>query len=149
RTRNPKQILSTLSEEEQNILLSQDEKKISKGFLVRLHQSVPYIAPQSFQAGVAEIDITPWAGISMGGFGPIAKDGRGFGLRLYAKAFYFEDTHGGLLAFVTTDLWSMPAGLADSIAALLAEDPETRHLGRDRLLFAATHTHQSPGSFSS
>src|SRR5437879_2358976 len=56
-----KQIVSALSEEEQKLQLQQDEKKIGKEFVVRLHRSAPYQSPQQFQAGAAEIDITPWA----------------------------------------------------------------------------------------
>jgi neutral ceramidase len=122
---------------------------LSKEFHVDIHPSFPLTASNEFKAGIAETDITPWAGISMGGFGPLALDGRGFGLRLHAKAFYFEDEHGQGLVFVTADLSSMPAGLADSIASIVAKDSLCRNIGRERILIAASHTHQSPGSFSS
>jgi neutral ceramidase len=126
-----------------------EQLKIGKKFPVILHRSEPHSGSGKFLAGAAEVKLTPWAGISMGGFGPLAKDARGYGLPLFAKAFYFEDESGNALVFVTADLWSMPAGLADSVAAIISHDSMTRHLGRDRFLFAGTHTHQSPGGFSS
>lgn len=50
---------------------------------------------------------------------------------------------------IACDLWSLPGGLADRVSEILSSNSVTRHLGRSRLVIAATHTHQSPGNFSS
>ncbi len=101
-----------------------------------------------FQAGAAKADLTPPPGYPMGGFSFIGKTARGWWTRLHARVVYLEDAAGASVALVACDLWSVPAGLADRVAELLAATPETRHLGRDRLVLAATHTHHSPGNYS-
>ena len=91
----------------------------------------------------------------MGGHSLEGQTARGYWTRLYANAIYLEDPDGRRLALVSCDLWSMPAGLADRVAELVASDrrgeqrPADRIvLTRDQLLLAATHTHQSPGNYS-
>lgn len=102
--------------------------------------------PQAFQVGAAKVDITPMPGYAMGGHGPGGTISRGYWLRLYARAVYMEDDLGQSLTFVSCDLWSMPGGLADRVAELVHE--KLPHLGREQIILAATHTHQSPGNFS-
>jgi len=102
----------------------------------------------TFHAGAARMDITPHPGFPMGGHAILGKTGRGYWTRLYSRAIYLEDTDGRALVLVSCELWSIPAGLGDRVAEILAGFPETRHLGRGSLLLAATHTHQSPGNFS-
>lgn len=110
----------------------------------------------SWRAGAAKVDLTPTPGFPMGGHSLVGQTARGYWTRLYASAIYVEDPDGRRLALVSCDLWSMPAGLADRVAELVASDrrggrrPADRVvLARDQLVLAATHTHQSPGNFSS
>jgi neutral ceramidase len=109
----------------------------------------------SWRAGAARVDLTPTPGFPMGGHSLEGQTARGYWTRLYANAIYLEDPEGQRLALVSCDLWSMPAGLADRVAELVAADrrggqrPADRIvLTRDQLLLAATHTHQSPGNYS-
>jgi neutral ceramidase len=102
-----------------------------------------------FLAGVAKVDITPLPGYPMGGHGIAATIGRGCWTRLHATAIYLQDARGSNSVLVSCDLWSMPAGLADKVAELVAQDPQGKIVGRQSLIVAATHTHQSPGNFSS
>lgn len=102
-----------------------------------------------FMAGVAKVDITPLPGYPMGGHSIAATLSRGFWTRLHAAAIYLEDARGTNLVLVSCDLWSMPAGLADRVADLVAHAPAGRRIGRQGIILAATHTHQSPGNFSS
>ncbi len=102
-----------------------------------------------FQAGAARVDITPVPGFPMGGHSVAGQIARGVWNRLDARAIYLEDAQGHSLALVACDLWSLPAGLADRVAELVAADPAGARLGRDQIVLAATHTHQSPGNFSS
>lgn len=114
---------------------------------------VPPSAPRpgsgSFQAGAGEADLTPMPGFPMGGHSVAGQVARGSWGRLRARALYFEDAGGRAIALVSCDAWAMPAGLADRAADLVRESPDGEHLGRDRLVIAATHTHQSPGNAAS
>ena len=108
-------------------------------------------APPSgtFRAGAARTDLTPPPGFAMGGHSIAGQVSRGHWLRLYARAIYLETPDGGNLALVSTDLWSVSAGLGDRVAEILSTKQAECHIARDRLILAATHTHQSPGNFSS
>jgi neutral ceramidase len=110
----------------------------------------PIAAPVGyFSAGAAQEDITPTPGFPMGGHSIAGKISRGYWTRLFARAIYLEDAAGQPLVLVSCDLWSVPAGLGDRVAELIAEKQELRHIGREQIALAATHTHQSPGNFSS
>ncbi|MEQ6342481.1 MAG: neutral/alkaline non-lysosomal ceramidase N-terminal domain-containing protein [Gammaproteobacteria bacterium] len=109
----------------------------------------PYIASDTFRAGAAQNDITPPPGFAMGGHSIAGEVSRGHWLRLYAKSIFMESTDGRKLAFVSADLWAIPAGLGDRVAEILGSTPSMCHIRRDQLILAATHTHQSPGNYSS
>jgi neutral ceramidase len=116
--------------------------------------AAPPEATGTWRAGAATADLTPMPGFPMGGYSVAGQTARGHWTRLRARAIYLEDPAGHRMALVACDLWSMPGGLADRVAELLAEDPRGRTprgllLARGQLLLAATHTHQSPGNFSS
>lgn len=115
----------------------------------RLPAPVPPQVTGAFQAGAARVDITPVPGFPMGGHSVGGQVARGVWNRLAARAIFLEDPQGHPLVLVACDLWSLPAGLADRIAQLVAADPSGAHIGRDQIILAATHTHQSPGNFSS
>ncbi|MFV2072763.1 MAG: neutral/alkaline non-lysosomal ceramidase N-terminal domain-containing protein [Thermoanaerobaculales bacterium] len=101
-----------------------------------------------FLAGASRVDITPMPGFAMGGHSAAGAVARGRWMRLYARAIYLEDADGSPVTLVSCDLWSVPAGLVDRIAEVLAETYPKTTVGRDQILLAATHTHHSPGSFS-
>lgn len=99
------------------------------------------------RVGAARADITPPPGFPMGGHSVAGQVSRGHWLRLYARAVYLQAPGGQRIVLVSTDLWSVSAGFADRVAEIVgaSECP----IARDRLVVAATHTHQSPGNFSS
>lgn len=118
--------------------------------------------------GAARADITPPAGYPMGGHSLAGRVSRGRWGRLYARAFYVRDSEGRSVALVSADLFAVPAGLHEVVAAAVnrgeitttCEPRRTTPLGRGgarghpdvgraNLLLAATHTHQSPGNFLS
>jgi neutral ceramidase len=109
---------------------------------------VPRAGTGQARAGAARADLTPMPGMPMGGFAIVGRTSRGHWTRLRARAVYLEDADGHGLALVACDLWSVPGGLSDRVAELLAARPETRHLGRGSLVLGASHTHHSPGNFS-
>ncbi len=83
----------------------------------------------------------------MGGYGPIGQIARGAWTRLNARAVYFEDRNGQSLLMISTDLWSMPAMLANKVAEIV--NARFGYISREEMIIAASHTHQSPGNFSS
>jgi neutral ceramidase len=109
----------------------------------------PPVPPRHFQVGAAKVDLTPMPGYPMGGMAAAGQLSRGVWTRLYARAVAFEDAEGNSMAMVSCDLWAMPAGLADRVAELVASDYEAPRLGREQIVIAATHTHHSPGNYSS
>jgi neutral ceramidase len=86
----------------------------------------------------------------MGGYSLAGKFARGYWSRLFARAIYIEDPQGRGLVLVACDLWSISEGLTDRVAELLAAHPDAvaRRLGREQIVLGASHTHQSPGNFS-
>jgi hypothetical protein len=114
-------------------------------------------------AGAARIDTTPPPGYPNGGDGPAGSVARGYWTRLYARAFFFQDSDGRRLAMVSCDLFALPEGLHAKVARLLNTDwPRLKRIGTenglptrdkpvpispDQLIIAATHTHQGPGNF--
>jgi len=107
------------------------------------------IPTEVFRAGAAERDITPMPGYPMGGHAIAGQTARGVWLPLYARAIYLEDAGRRCLVMVSCDLWSMPAGLADRVAEIVRAHPDGARIERERIIVAATHTHQSPAGFSS
>jgi neutral ceramidase len=107
------------------------------------------VPTRHFQVGAAKMDLTPMPGYPMGGMSAAGKLSRGVWTRLHARAVAFEDTAGNGMAMVSCDLWAMPAGLADRVAELVATEYGVPRLGREQIVVAATHTHHSPGNFSS
>lgn len=100
-----------------------------------------------FLVGAGRQDITPLPGFPMAGHSIAGKISRGYWTRLYARAFYLEDAGGTPLVLVSCDLWSVPAGLGDRVAEILSTS-DLDHIGRENLILAATHTHQSEGNFA-
>lgn len=108
----------------------------------------PQPASASLRAGAAKVDITPMPGV------PLAchsfEGGMGYAVwtRLWARAIYLEDAHGEPLVLVVADLWGIPAGLADAVVVRVRERHGLTQIGRAQLSLSATHTHHSPGAFS-
>ncbi|MEM7152030.1 MAG: neutral/alkaline non-lysosomal ceramidase N-terminal domain-containing protein [Myxococcota bacterium] len=120
-----------------------------RGSLPEPEPRAPVTASETgWLAGAAEIDITPPPGYAMGGHSLEGAVGFGVWTRLRAQALYFEDTRGVPLVLVACDLWAVEAGLVDRVAQRLREHPGLEHIGREHLIIAATHTHHSPGLFS-
>jgi len=98
-------------------------------------------------AGAYQTDITPPPGFPMGGSSIAARFGRGYWTRLFARAFFFRDSAGQSVAFVSSDLNAMPGGLHARVGWLLRKDG--LNLSAENLVLAATHVHHGPGNFFS
>src|SRR5579883_3052958 len=92
------------------------------------------------QAGVAVVDITPGAGIAMGGYG--ARQGVSTGIHdpLHVRVLALSDGETRL-ALAVCDLVGVPAELADAARALIAQDSG---LPPECVCVSATHTHSGP-----
>lgn len=116
--------------------------------------SLPDILPtpsrDELRAGAAKLDITPPPGFPMGGHSIAGQISRGYWVRLQVRSIFLESPNGEKIALVSADLWSFPSGLGDRVAELIGKSGSPGcQLRRDQLILAATHTHQSPGNFSS
>lgn len=108
-----------------------------------LHQPV---STSRFIAGVGKVELTPPPGIPLGGHGPGGRVARGYWTRLYARAFYFQDSHNHVLTLVSCDLFMLPAGLRAKVLEIVNRD---HRLEDASLIISATHTHHSPANFAS
>ena len=96
------------------------------------------------RAGFGRVDITPPAGVGLGGNSSEGRRAQGYRLRLYARALLLEDQDGDRLALVVADLPLGSALLHRRVAALTAA---VDSIGLDRLVIAVTHTHSGPSHY--
>jgi neutral ceramidase len=108
----------------------------------------PTEGSDGLRAGAAEVDITPPPGYPMAGHSLEGRISMGVWTRLMARAIYVEDAEGRPLVLLAADLWGIPGGLADAVAARLGEHEATAHIGREHLVIGATHTHHGPAGFA-
>jgi hypothetical protein len=105
-------------------------------------------------AGAARVEITPSPGYPNGGDGQAGGVSRGTWTKLYARALYLEDGGGKQIALVSCDLFAVPESLRFAAARIynteLSKNPKVSPLPPlvpERIIVAATHTHQGPGNF--
>jgi len=115
--------------------------------VVQLKESTSHTPSGKFLAGASKIDITPPPGYAQGGNSVEAKTSKGFWHRLYSRAIYMEDSTGAPFFLVSVELWSVSAGFTNKVVEIVQDS--LPFIGRENVLIAATHTHQSPGNFSS
>jgi len=94
-----------------------------------------------YKAGVARVKITPEKPIYLSGYANRNRPSDGVVHDLWAKALAIEDTRGGRVVIVTTDIIGYPRWLSDLIGARLEKD---HGLNRSRLVLNASHTHTGP-----
>src|SRR5690349_4218284 len=107
---------------------------------------LPVVQTPRFIAGVAKAEITPPPGIPLGGHGPGGRVARGQWMRLYARAFYFQDVNNHVLTLVSCDLFSLPAGLRAQVLEIVNRQARLEDAS---LIISATHTHHGPANFAS
>lgn len=100
-------------------------------------------------AGASKVDITPMAGMPLGGHAIEGGTGYGLWTRLWARAIYLEDPSGEPLVLVAVDLWAVPSGMMDDVVERVRDHHGLRQLGRAQVLISATHTHHSPANYMS
>jgi putative membrane-bound dehydrogenase-like protein len=99
------------------------------------------IKPETYQVGVAQIDITPDYPIRLSGFGFRRTESEGVTQRIWAKALAIEDKSGQPVVLITVDNCCVPAYLVNELASRLEKKAGLSH---DRLSVTATHTHTAP-----
>ncbi len=106
--------------------------------------AAPAQAAPKLRAGAGQADITPpQTGYYLGGWTRADRLGTGVSTRLFSNALVLQRGQRKL-ALVAVELFAIPAGLQEAVAAKLAA------LGFDRtnVLLAASHTHSGPGGFA-
>jgi hypothetical protein len=96
---------------------------------------------QTWKAGVAKTVITPKESIWLAGYAARTRPSEGVLQDLYAKALAFQDETGNVSVIVTSDLLGFTRPMWDAVAAGV---DKRHHLGRDRLILNASHTHSGP-----
>ena len=97
---------------------------------------------EAFQAGAAKVDITPWPGVAMVGYGDrMGRGATGTHDPLWSRALYLDD--GDTAVFlVNTDLCVINLELRERILELM---PEGGPVPPEHILLTATHTHNGTG----
>lgn len=94
----------------------------------------------SFEAGFAQVDVTPAVGTRMGGFGGRVHGAVGIHDPLLAKAFALSDGSGRAL-IITCDILSFPH---DFVAEICAQIGDRCGLAPEQVLINNSHTHSGP-----
>ncbi len=93
------------------------------------------------RVGVGRANITPKGPIWLSGYATRSRPSDGAIQDLWAKALVIEDSGGGSVALVTTDLVGLPHELSEEVARRL----KTKYgLDRSQIVLNASHTHSGP-----
>ncbi|MGE0126915.1 MAG: neutral/alkaline non-lysosomal ceramidase N-terminal domain-containing protein [Blastocatellales bacterium] len=104
-------------------------------------RSPHHAAPALMKAGFARIIITPEKNMWMSGYANRTKPSAGKVHDLYAKAIAIQDSRGGRIVLVTTDLLGLPRALTSEISE---HANKSYGLKREQILFNSSHTHTGP-----
>jgi hypothetical protein len=94
-----------------------------------------------YQAGVARMVITPEQPVYLSGYASRNKPSEGKIHDLWAKAVAIQDSRGGRIVIVGTDLIGLPRSVSDMVAARAQKE---YGLERSRLVLNSSHTHTGP-----
>lgn len=114
--------------------------KIFAPVLLMLCLTISALAAE-FQAGIGRADITPQEPIWLAGYAGRNKPSEGVDLKLNVKALALKDSAGAITLIVTADTIGPSRIFTDAVAARLAQKFK---LPRERFLFAASHSHNTP-----
>jgi neutral ceramidase len=94
-----------------------------------------------YKAGVARLIITPEQTMYLSGYANRKHSSEGELHDLWAKALAIEDSKGGRIVIVSTDLVGLPRAITDTVGARVMKD---YNLDRARLVINSSHTHTGP-----
>lgn len=103
--------------------------------------AIPCSAQESWQAGVARVNITPLQSMWMSGYASRDKPAQGKIHDLWAKAVVLQDPAGHKAVLITLDLVGIDRATSQQICNRLQE---THHLERSQIALATSHTHSGP-----
>src|SRR5437588_1827945 len=112
-------------------------------FGCRTLSAAPPSCPEetTYQAGVAQVDITPAYPVRLSGFGFRRTESEGVTQPIWAKALAIDDGKAGPAVLITVDNLGVPDDVVAEIASRLEKQSG---LKRERLAVTATHTHTAP-----
>ncbi len=99
------------------------------------------IQADTYDVGVAAIDITPEHSIRLNGFGGRRQESDGVRQQIWAKALAIGTDEQGPVVLITIDILGIPDDLVTELADRLATQTAVT---RERLTLTATHTHSAP-----
>jgi len=99
----------------------------------------------TYQVGVAKVDITPKESIWLAGYGDRKKPSEGVDQPLFLKAMAIRAGDAKPMVLVTADLIGFSRAVTDAAAAQLQEKFD---IPRENILMIATHTHTGPVIYS-
>jgi hypothetical protein len=97
--------------------------------------------PTELRAGVGRAAITPKGPIWLSGYAARKHPSEGVVQDLWAKALVIEDSGGGRIVLITTDLVGLPHEFSEDVAARLKAK---YGLERSQIVLNASHTHSGP-----
>ncbi len=95
----------------------------------------------SWQAGVARVNVTPTQSMWMSGYGARDRPAEGKLADLWAKALVLVDPQGNRAVLVTMDLIGIDRALSQRVSAEIAKK---RSLDRAQIALCTSHTHTGP-----
>ena len=93
-------------------------------------------------AGLAKVELTPWAGIALQGYGARLKPCEGAHDSLWARALWISDGKNDALV-ISADLVAVPYDLANRVKARLGV---SCGLASEAIMIACAHTHSGPAT---
>jgi neutral ceramidase len=105
------------------------------------------LTEDSYLIGAGIADITgPAAEVNMMGYAKLGQDTSGIHIRLYSRAFIFEDTNGKRVCFISADLGMIDQAIKTQVITML----QSQYHGiydEKNVMISGTHTHSGPGGF--
>jgi neutral ceramidase len=117
---------------------------LRRGLLLFLACAFIALAASELRAGAGRVDITPDGPIWLSGYGDRTHPSTGVLTKLWAKALAMEDSKGGRVVIVTTDLIGLPRTLTDPVAARIAKEYSLERSPRDVQLGAHAYGTDGP-----
>lgn len=99
------------------------------------------LSAADYKVGLARLIITPEQPMYLSGYANRTHASEGKVHDLWAKALAIEDSKGGRVVIVSTDLVGLPRAITDVVAARVLKEFQ---LDRARLVINSSHTHTGP-----
>ncbi|MEN8191285.1 MAG: neutral/alkaline non-lysosomal ceramidase N-terminal domain-containing protein [Bacteroidota bacterium] len=100
-----------------------------------------YAQSDSWQAGVARVDITPKDSLWMGGYASRDHTAEGTLHKLWSKALAVVDKNGNRGVIVTNDILGFPKDISDNIKERCKKEYQ---LEKPQIILSSSHTHSGP-----